>query len=78
MKRLNLDHVSSISHAEQSMLGDIVSPMSPVLRKSIEDDIERLTEVKRFILKALYQPGLPFTVAIPEAPDPDGDSSPTS
>lgn len=76
VKRLTLDHVSAISHAEQAMIPAIVPSMSPVHRKSIEDDIERLTEVKRFVLQTLYQPGLPFNTEIPEHPDPDGNASP--
>lgn len=77
MKRLTLEHVDSLSRGEQSLMSGITASMSSRHRQSIENDIERLSEVKRYILTVMYQPGLPFTTNIPEHPKPYGDTSRT-
>lgn len=75
MSKLNLNHVAAISRAEMYMQPAIVPNMSPYHRKAIEDDLTRLAEVKKFLLKTIYGPGLPLTREVSEEPEPNGDTS---
>lgn len=75
MKKLNLNHVAAISRAEGAIHPSIIPNMSPHHRKQIEDDLTRLAEVKWFILKALYQPGLPLTTEISNPKETHGDTN---
>jgi len=74
MRKITLDHISAISHAETYIQPAIIQNMSPHHRKSIEDDLTRLSEVKRFLLRTMYEPGLPMTTIIPDPEPDDGDT----
>lgn len=59
MTKLTLDHVSALCRAEGYLHAAITPNMSPNHRKCIEDDLTRLAEVKKHILRYIYEPGLP-------------------
>lgn len=75
MRKLNLDHVAAISRAEGAIHPTIIQNMSPHHRLQIENDLTRLADIKKFILKALYEPGLPLTTEIPEPKETYGDTN---
>lgn len=76
MRKMTLKHVDSISHAERYAIPNIVPNMSPRHRQEIEDDLERLAEVKQQILHMIYHPGLPLAdTEIKEDPTRGNQSS---
>lgn len=74
MTSLNLDHVSSITHAERYIQIAIVPNMSPRHRQELEDDLVRLTDVKKHILEYLYEPCLPVDSESLKKPVDHGDT----
>lgn len=75
MLKLTLEHVAAVSRAERDMQTFVVPNMSPHYRKFIEDDIERLAQIKRYLLKAIYEPGLPRADDPAEESESNGDPS---
>lgn len=55
MKKLTAEHAFAIARAESSVHPRLIPNMSPHLRKSIEDDLVLLSEVKYFILQSIYE-----------------------
>ena len=74
MKAMTLDHVGAIEHARFFMHPHIVPNMIPRVRQEIEDDLLRLKEVKIFLLRQLYEPGLPMPRTKDKGTIPDGNS----
>lgn len=74
VKRITLKHIDSISHAETFIFGGVTQTTEARLRREIEADLERLADVKRFLLRTLYEPGLPITTEIPEKAGPSGNA----
>lgn len=74
MIKLNLKHVDAVTHAGRAMVPQIVPSMSPKHRQAIEDDLILLTDVKAFILRVIYEPGLPLSPANPETNVTDGNA----
>lgn len=75
MLKPTIDHVSAIARAEGDVIKSIVANMSPHHRKAIEDDMERLAEVKKYILDTIYHPGLPILTESLKEPGDNGHES---
>lgn len=75
MRKMTLTHVDAISHCETYVRPVIVPNMSPHHRAAIERDIELLTEIKHYLLKQIYEPGLPMSPMDPFPEKPNGDPS---
>lgn len=66
MLKLTIDHVASVTLAQRCIISGIVPNMSPRHRQELEDDLERLKDVKKFILDLIYNPGLPLQIENPK------------
>lgn len=72
MRKMTQKDVAAISHAEQYIWPTIKPSMPARQRQEIEDDLERLAQIKRWLLGAIYSPGLPLVNEIPEIEVTDG------
>lgn len=59
MVKLTVEHVTSLSHLEQYVFPHIVPNMTPRQREEIENDLERVAQLKSYILCQVYVPTLP-------------------
>jgi len=75
MKILTLDHVAALSHASRDMESTITNNMEARHRRAIDDDIIRLADVRRWILKTIYEPGLPLQPDVPEKDETNGSKN---
>ena len=78
MRKLTIEHVTSISHLEQYIFPHLLPNMPPRQRQEIEDDLERLAQIKNYILSLIYEPILPLAVETPKEDQRHGDTNPTS
>lgn len=70
MKRLNMSHLSALARSEHFIRAAISRITSDSHRHSIERDLMRIAEVKKFILFHIQNPGLPIIT------DPDPNVGP--
>lgn len=71
MKKMRIDHVDAIARASAYVTPALDKISGRHQKESIENDLLRLAEVKKFLLYHLYNPGLPINV------DEDPDSPQT-
>ena len=61
MLKLTYDHVTALEHAALYILGEIDRQSGQRSRRSLEDDILRLKELKQFALFMMYNRNTLFT-----------------
>lgn len=59
MKKMTHKHVCSISHAELFLTKAFSGNPEPQFKREIQQDLDRLDDVKKFLLYTLYNPELP-------------------
>lgn len=60
MIKLSMDHVNAICHAEFFTDAAISKLDGSRMRHSIESDLQRLAELKLYIIEKMVKPELPF------------------
>lgn len=60
MTKLSMEHVNAICHAELFVDAACGKIPEPRLRRSLETDLLRLTELKLYIIEKMVNPQLPF------------------
>lgn len=66
MRNLTVEHVWAIVRAEHALYPSLVPNMPARHREQIENDLERLAEVKKYILSLIYAPNLPIVPNTPK------------
>lgn len=64
-----IKHIAAVTRAQHLLETGINVDGNPKLRKSIEDDIATLCEVRQILYQFIENPTLPFTVVIVNEPN---------